>query len=256
MSRRSYPRYFYSDQSATTPGSAQRIVASILENIQPKSVVDVGCGVGHFLAAFTDHAIDDIRGIDLPGIDMETLQFPAEHFVSWDLTTPYRTDRQFDLVLSLETAEHLPSTSADVFVDTLTGLGSIIIFSAAVPFQGGFRHLNEQWQDYWASRFNDRGYVPVDCLRDRLWQDEGVSGYYRQNILMYVKEPILGEIPSLLEAWQRTDLNSLSRIHPLIFQDRVDPHQVTLRFLLKALPAIPRAIARATRIRLNRVLSR
>ena len=60
----------------------------------------------------------------------------------------------------------------------------------------------------------------------------------------------------LLEAWQRTDLNSLSRIHPLIFQDRVDPQQVTLRFLLKALPAIPRAIARATRIRLNRVLSR
>ena len=55
----------------------------------------------------------------------------------------------FDLVVSLEVAEHLPKECADIFVDSLVRLGPIILFSAAIPQAGGTCHINEQWPEYW-----------------------------------------------------------------------------------------------------------
>ena len=62
-----------------------------------------------------------------------------------DLAQPLQIDRRFDLALSLEVAEHLPPECGSEFVQTLTDLSSVILFSAAIPFQGGTDHLNEQW---------------------------------------------------------------------------------------------------------------
>ena len=70
----------------------------------------------------------------------------------------------------LEVAEHIPPECADIFVESLTwGLAPVIMFSAAVPGQGGTLHLNEQWPAYWASKFAQHGYVLIDCLRPQLW---------------------------------------------------------------------------------------
>ena len=257
MEAPSYPRFIYTGQSSQSSSgrpSAARIVYRLLEIVQPTSVVDVGCGVGVFLAAFSERGIEDVRGIDLPGIDMHLLRIPADKFVPWDLSKPYDADRQFDVVMSLETAEHLPASSAETFVQTLTGLGPIVVFSAAVPKQGGYRHLNEQWQDYWAQKFKARGYLPVDSLRNSLWNDPDVSPFYRQNIVMYVSKQILEDDARLRSAYQKTNLDSLSRIHPLIYIGKADPKHVTLRFLLEALLRMPVVLAMAICRRLGRLL--
>lgn len=60
-----------------------------------------------------------------------------------DVGAPIELHRRFDLVLCLEVAEHLPASAADTLVRSLTGLGNVIAFSAAIPFQGGANHVNE-----------------------------------------------------------------------------------------------------------------
>ena len=84
-----------------------------------------------------------------------------------DLTHPLQLDRQFDLVLSLEVAEHIPAGRAATFIDSLVRHGDAILFSAAIPRQGGEQHINCQWPSWWAELFTQRGYQTFDLVRPR-----------------------------------------------------------------------------------------
>jgi len=251
MSDRSYPRHFYAAMHEDDGDAPTRIVDCILSIVRPASVVDVGCGNADFLASFLRRGIEDIQGVDLP-IDPKLLRIPADRFTPHDLTKPFKAPRQYDLVVSLEVGEHLPESAADVLVDTCVGLGDIVVFSAAVPEQAGFRHINLQWQDYWAEKFRARGFVAVDCLRDRMWKDDGIPFFYRQNVLMYVREASLPKYTVLQTEHARTAQNSLSRVHPLFFMSKADPQRVTLRFLMRALAHAPQSAAAAVKRRLRR----
>ena len=76
-------------------------------------------------------------------------------------------------------------------------LAPAILFSAAVPFQGGTSHLNERWPEYWAGRFEGEGFVALDPVRRRVWGDDGVDYWYRQNTLLFVKRECLEKRPGL-----------------------------------------------------------
>src|SRR4029077_20979056 len=89
-------------------------------------------------------------------------------------------------VVSLEVAEHLDEAVASEFVASLVTHGAAVLFSAAVPRQGGSGHVNEQWPSYWAARFAHHGYVPIDAVRPAVWTDDRVAYWYAQNMLLYV----------------------------------------------------------------------
>ena len=211
-----YTRKVYKGQEISRQ-SAQEIVPLVLELLNPESVVDVGCGIGVWLAVFKEYGIEDILGIDSVHVDERMLQIPVEKFLTADLEKPLCIGRQFGLVVSLEVAEHLPIKSARGFVKSLVNLGHVVLFSAAVPFQGGTRHLNEQWPDYWKQHFEEQGYVVIDVLRKRIWQNDKVKVYYRQNILLFVREDFLIENAVLKKEYERTNLKQLSIIHPELY---------------------------------------
>ena len=246
-----YPASFYQAMGQRDDYVHVRLVDAMLDLIQPDSVVDVGCGVGAFLSCFKSRGVGTVLGVDLPGLRPQVLRIATDEYWPHDLRQPLTMARRFDLVLSLETAEHLPATCADDFVDSLTHLGDVVVFSAAVPFQEGFRHINLQWQDYWAAKFSARGYVAVDALRGPLWHDKRVPFYYKQNALVYVLEESLSRYPALEAAHARTDRNSLSRVHPDFFLAKADPRRATLRTIVTTLPRLPRALMQATRQRLK-----
>lgn len=97
------------------------------------------------MSVFKEFGVEDIYGVDGEWINMKMLKIPEERFSKIDLREPFRLERYFDLVMSLEVAKHLPIECAGYFVDSLVSLGQVILFSAAVPFQGGDEHINEQW---------------------------------------------------------------------------------------------------------------
>jgi SAM-dependent methyltransferase len=211
---RSYTKEFYQSQRAGSRRSAEAIVPLVLALVKPWSVIDVGCGLGTWLSIFEEFGVKDVFGIDGDHVDRSMLQISPERFAAFDLRKPIQIDRRFDLVVSLEVAEHLPKDCAKTFVDSLTKLGPVILFSAAIPFQGGTSHLNEQWPDYWANYFNENGYEAVDCFRKKVWQDDNVEWWYAQNILLFSKKDYLASNPLLKEEFENTHPSQLSIVHP------------------------------------------
>ncbi len=178
--------------------------------------MDVGCGLGTWLAVFRDHGAEEILGVDGDYVDRQRLEIAPHEFLACDLSSPIAVDRRFDLAVSLEVAEHLPEGSADAFVAFLTSLAPVVLFSAAIPCQGGTNHVNEQWPDYWAARFEDRGYQTSDYIRDRIWDSPEVECWYAQNILLFSHRPIPAPTdPALVAAQARWP--GLSRVHPRQF---------------------------------------
>lgn len=160
----------------------------VLEHVKSSSVLDVGCGTGTWLKAFEEQGIVDYQGVDGAHLDRSLLKIPADRFLVYDLNHPFSLNRSFDLVLSLEVAEHLEERYADGHVETLVNHGKAILFSAAVPGQGGQHHVNEQWPEYWQEKFGKHGFYFHDVIRPRIWNNRGVDWWYRQNIFLVTRE--------------------------------------------------------------------
>lgn len=189
-----YGPNFYAGQSKGSLSSARVIVPRITGLVHPQSVVDIGCGVGAWLSAFHETGCGDILGLDGPWVPQDKLLINPDHFVVVDLQHPPTLARTFDLAVSLEVGEHLPQSAARAFVYYLTGLAPCVLWSAAIPFQGGSAHINEQPPAFWFEFFAERDFVCFDFLRAELWNHEQVQWWYAQNILLYVHKSRMNEI--------------------------------------------------------------
>lgn len=189
----SYDSDFYDLINAGSLRSAEKIVPEIMRLLQPETVLDFGCGEGAWLSVFAKHGCT-VTGLDGPYVDSTRLLIPRDSFFPVDLERVVGVQMgPSDLVISLEVAEHLPENLADSFVDALTRHSQFVLFSAAVPGQGGVGHLNEQWPAYWVEKFNIRGYRVTGALRWKFWNDapELVENWYAQNLLLAVAEEAL-----------------------------------------------------------------
>jgi len=178
-----------------------------LDIVHPETAVDVGCGHGAWARVLLDHGIDTL-GVDGDYVDRAALLIPPDRFVARDLARGFNLDRTFDLAISMEVGEHLPPGWTDGFVQELTRIAPVVLFSAAIPMQGGTQHVNERWQSEWAARFAARGYDVFDVVRPRVWTDSDVEMWYSQNTLLYVR----GDLVAGLELPERARLVDV--VHP------------------------------------------
>jgi len=195
MSQSIYDKNFYEQQWVSSLESA-KIILPIVLSVLPKinSVADFGCGTGVWLSVLKDLGVNDIMGYDGAWVKEETLKIPIDKFEAVELDKKVSIRKKYDLAISVEVAEHLPEKSARTFVETLVKSSDIVLFSAAIPLQGGTNHINEQWQDYWHNIFNEFGFIGTDYIRKKIWNIQDVEIVYRQNIVLYVKCGIECEI--------------------------------------------------------------
>jgi SAM-dependent methyltransferase len=215
---KTYSSTFYAERKSGANQSARLVVPVVLKLLPCASVIDVGCGTGEWLSVFQEHGVQDIVGVDGEYVDRDLLQIPRDNFTGSDLRSGLTLDRKFDLAVSLEVAEHLPADHASIFVDSLTRLSPVVLFSAAVPFQEGTNHINEQWPDYWVEKFLSRNFVPVDCLRRMLWEDSKIDWWYAQNIMFFVCRDQLSHYPLLQQHYENERSRPLSLIHPTLWE--------------------------------------
>jgi SAM-dependent methyltransferase len=209
-----YSDDYYRNRQAGVMTSAGVIVPLIIEWVRPASVVDIGCGMGGWLATFAQHGVQDFVGVDGDYIDREKMAIPQERFMPRNLADPLRLNRQFDLAVSLEVAEHLPAASAEPFVNSLTSLAPVVLFSGAIPLQGGRGHVNEQWPCYWADLFGRRGYVAIDCVRRRVWERDDVQWWYAQNTILYARRDHVEASAALKRELETAPPPPPSLVHP------------------------------------------
>jgi SAM-dependent methyltransferase len=211
-----YDAGFYETLDAQVRSSAEVIVPIAIDLLHPVSVLDVGCGRGTWLAAFSQAGVAEILGLDGPHITAADLEIPEPAFVAHDLTQPFDLGRRFDLAVSLEVGEHLPADVAPAFVASLVAAAPAVLFSAAIPFQGGAGHVNERWPSYWSDLFAVHGFVPVDAVRPAVWADEQVAFWYAQNTILYVSSAHAG-LEALRARAARAD-RTLDLVHPALHE--------------------------------------
>ena len=260
-----YHSRYREDHEPGSTRAAARILPVVLQIVDVASVVDVGCGSGAWLAAAQDQAVPVLRGIEGPwAAGWGDVFDPAFEITLCDLEQPLQLGERYDLAICVEVAEHLTPSRAPGLVGDLCRLGRSVLFGAAVPGQGGARHINEAPLSEWTRHFAANGYRPLDVVRRRVWDDPAIPYYYRQNSVLFVAEA----------EWERaadraasltpvSDTAGIDIVHPELLRGRTEtvahlraalhgPRVVGARERVALSLGIPAATVRALRRRIRR----
>jgi hypothetical protein len=161
-------------------GIRSAAVAHKAIGFQKGSVIDIGCGIGEW-----NNGNPLYIGVDYKS-PRKHLLIPEENYIDCDFEQSFPVfDKKFDLCICLEVAEHLTEGRADELVKALCSYSDMVLFGAAIKYQGGEGHLNEQLQTYWGDKFWNEGYgVEIDYP---LADEKEISVWYRQNTNLFIK---------------------------------------------------------------------
>lgn len=163
----------------------------------PRSLLDIGCGDGS-LIEYASKLIQGwwfVRGVDI-------VEPQNEYCIEADLREPlitglgspdkrvYTLAPDFEMVVSWEVGEHLPIACSSIYADTLaTFTEKWLVFTAAIPGQGGDFHINEQQPEFWRELLEERGltYHPdlTEILRDAWKVATGPCFWLPQNLQVF-----------------------------------------------------------------------
>jgi len=211
-----YDRAFFAEQVIGAARSAEVVVPLVMKIVTDvRSVVDVGCGAGGWLAQFKQAGVPRVLGLDGgAAAEHDQLEIEPEEFRVANLEQDIDLDDSFDLCLCIEVAEHLTDHAAPVIVRNICRLADVVLFSAAIPGQGGTHHLNERWPSYWVDLFASAGYEVLDVVRGRIWNDKRVEWWYRQNLLLFANKTGLSRVAQSAVAGRDSRSTPLDIVHP------------------------------------------
>jgi SAM-dependent methyltransferase len=182
------PKYFATDVDPTMGVSADTMAGSLVHELRPEFVLDIGCGSGLLLLSLArlgvrgrgfDYASAAIELCRQRGLDVQRLNIEVD---------PIPSDRG-DVAISTEVAEHLPASCADRFVKLLcTVARRHVVLTAAVPGSPGTNHVNEQPNEYWIDKIASHGFV-FDKDRSTRWRQEwqyrGVANCFVASVMVF-----------------------------------------------------------------------
>jgi len=232
-----YPALWHQIYGDKTGESARRILPSLIELFGAKSSVEVGCGNGHWTQAAIDAGVETYKVVDGPWNNRAELLVDQRHFIEADLSVPLELPQRFDMAICLEVAEHVRAESAAVLVRSLADAADVVLFGAAVPYQGGYGHINEQWPSYWRDLFAPLGYRPYDLVRPAHWDDRSIHYWYRQNAFVYVNERNQEAARIAAAAATSATLPLFDAVHPEKFEEIASYRSIALKRLVKRMPS-------------------
>ena len=211
--------FFYDKRDALTRNAACKILEIVKNQFGTfNSVVDVGCGVGTWLSvAEIKFGAKKIKGIEAEWIkNIEVFPIDKNLIQVQNLESKWELTDLYDLGICLEVAEHLTEEGGFELVRNLANHCQLILFSAAIPNQGGNGHINEQWPAYWQSEFAKYGMEAVDSLRPIIWADDSIPWWYRQNTIIFTNSQNVDTFYSKMSSNRELRLNQAA---PLIIQN-------------------------------------
>lgn len=228
-----YDSSFFKNLEKTAFDSSLQLIPLILSKFKSKSIIDIGCGNGIWLKTIEQFGIKNYLGIDGEYVKKDIFYADYSKFIQGNLEEEVNLNKKFDLAICLEVGEHLLDKYSTNLVKTIINHSDLVIFSAAIPGQSGTNHINEQWQSYWAKKFNDFGYEPLDMIRPIIWNNFNVSYWYRQNIVVYKKTGKVIEDFKFLDSMHPELKFRLHNKKTVVSQFFLEPKYVFTRFLKK-----------------------
>lgn len=183
------PKYYQTMVEPYARRSVPQMAQSIVETFSPASVIDVGCGSGALLVALRKLGVRHLLGLDCADAGLDIARARSLDVRKFDITAERWTSAdRFDVAVSMETAEHLPESASDRYVELLCSLAPVVVFTAARPGQGGIGHLNEQPPEYWTELFKAHGFQLAEKTAadwQSAWTAAGVANFYTRNLMVF-----------------------------------------------------------------------
>jgi hypothetical protein len=156
---------------------AGRLGIYIKRYINPNCFYDFGCSTGIYLKEVQLNQ-PDIRAVGFEFSEDAVRNAVCPDVVQKDLTIPLGIEYTPNtLGLCLEVLEHIDDSQWKPVLENITNLCDRVIFSAAVPGQGGTGHINCRPKIDWIKRFHELGWV-VDLDATRHLLDYMQKGYH------------------------------------------------------------------------------
>lgn len=131
------------------------IADRIRADIQPRTVLDAGCAMGFLVEALRD------RGIEAYGVDISDYAIAQvredirPHCWVGSVAEPF--PQRYDLIVCLETLEHLPPGESERAVDNFCAHTDDVLFSSSPLDLAEVTHHNARPPEYWAQLFARHG---------------------------------------------------------------------------------------------------
>ncbi len=138
----------HAGQGTWAPELWQRLI----DDKAPRSMVEIGSGLGDTVVWFREH------GVDALGIDGEPEAARKSGAILHDYTEGPRLVAECDLVWSAEFVEHVEEKYLDNFMRTFA-CGKYVGLTAAQPGDSGHHHVNCRSSDYWIEVFGRYGFA-------------------------------------------------------------------------------------------------
>jgi SAM-dependent methyltransferase len=154
-----------------------------------RSVIDVGCGTGHF-CRYLELRSRTAVGFEYSAIARLVARCLGVNARRLDLTNPKldAPTQRADLAISLEVGEHVAAPLAPALVRFLCAASPTVVLTCAPPGQDGNGHVNCQPKDYWYELFAQRRYgrwpEKESELRGRLARETRLSPFLRDNLMI------------------------------------------------------------------------
>lgn len=200
--------------------SAEVIVPLVIHSLSVNSVLDVGCGRGAWLAEYRQAGLPRYIGVDGDYVTESSLLIPPSTFVPRDIVHEFDLGERFDLIQCLEVGEHIPTNASRALVQNLIRHGDVVLFSAAVPGQGGENHINEQPYEFWRTLFAEHRYAPYDFLRPLLRGNSTIEPWYRNNMILYVAEQAQSSLSPSIAATRIADDKPIRDVSSMTYRVR------------------------------------
>lgn len=188
-----YSESYFESIERIEASSVETMAEWIVEALRPATVIDVGCGPGHMMAALESRGVETF-GVDIADAALRRCRAKGLRVERFDLTTADTVPgRPYDLVVCCEVAEHLDAAHAKQLVRTLVRAGRRVFLTAAEPdpeVGPGLHHVNEQPNEYWIRLMADEGWrldrEATDAARRRFAERDVIV--YLQKVMIFVSD--------------------------------------------------------------------
>lgn len=184
-----YTRSFHTSIENDETPQAQRLVQYIKTHLAPDSVVDFGCSTGIYIHEMQKQSpITKTVGFEFSREAVDNAVCP--NVVCYDLTVPLNMARLPNtLGICLEVLEHIDDKDWRPVLENIIKNCDRVIFSAAVPGQGGIGHINCRPKIDWIKRFHELGWVvDLDATKHLLnYMKQGYHmGWFVNNAMVLI----------------------------------------------------------------------
>jgi SAM-dependent methyltransferase len=141
-----------------------RMADAIIREVQPQTVLDVGCAIGLLVETLRAREVE-AYGVDVSEYAIGQVHESVRAYCRLGgATEPF--GRRYDLITCIEVLEHMPPETAPDAIANLCAHADAVLFSSSPLDYAEVTHFNVQGPEYWARLFAQQGFfrdVDVDA---------------------------------------------------------------------------------------------